>query len=330
MTYLRNSILATLVYYDAFDYPLTLIDIHKFLINPGRINCVNEGIGSIALSDLVSEIEKLVSSKILSEKNGFYFISGREGLYDKRIYRQKISDKKWKKFLRLSGWLRASPYMRGFFACGSMALGNAGPTSDFDIFVVSRSGRLYTSRFFLWLISSLLGARRKPSDNIAPDKLCFNHYISDGNMFLKYQSLYTAQLYSSLKPVFMPDNVFNDFFRANNWINKYLYNFSPQKDFVRRSVSNNFILNIIRYSLEFILNSRFGDFLENILRKYQQSKINKNPLTGQPGGRVVCSYDELEFHPHSFEATVIEKYNKGLDRLGIVPFSRESDSGLSG
>src|SRR3989344_3085215 len=270
MTYLRNSILATLVYYDILDFPLTLIEVHKYLINPGRLSRLSFGVGDIDLANIRRELNKLTNPGLISEKNGFYFLAGRKGLYDVRMERQKISDQKWKKFLRLIKWLTFIPYVRGYLACGSTALGNATQNSDFDVFVICSGRRLYTCRFFLWFVSSLLRVRRKPSERVAPDKFCFNHYITESDMFLKYQSLYTAQLYSNLKPVFISAGLYEKFYSSNLWINNYLYNFKPQKDFVRRSIKPIFLFSIIARVGEAVLNSALGNMLESILKKYQQ------------------------------------------------------------
>ncbi len=328
MDHIRNSILGTLIYYDILDFPLTLSEVHKYLINPKRFS--NDSVpGDISLGSIAEELDNLVGGGQIDSKNGFYFLPGRNDLYELRIDREKIAAQKWKKFLRMAKWLSFNPCLSGFFSCGSVALGNTTKNSDFDVFVISRSNRLYTSRFFLWLIASLLGARRKTSDTIAPDKLCFNHHITDGDMFLKYQSLYTAQLYSNLKPVFMSPGLTDKFFASNIWMNEYLHDFSPQTDLIGRNVKMSFFSGIISKAMGLIFNSSAGDILENMFKKYQQDRIMQNPLTGQPGGRVVCTDTELEFHPHSFEGKVIEKYNQGLEKMGITTLVQEKDSGLT-
>ena len=69
--------------------------------------------------------------------------------------------------------------------------------------------------------------------------------------------------------------------------------------------------------------------IHQIEEKYQQKRIKNNPTTYESGGRVVFSDNELEFHPRSFEAFAIDKYNKKLKQLGTITYAEERDSGLN-
>ena len=327
-SFLRNSILATLVYYDVFGRPLTLLEIYKYLINPARISRITDGIGEIKLSDVAEELDRLVSSGVIGSKNGFYFLNGREVVYELRMDRDRISARKWKKFMNMFKPLALAPYLRGVFASGSMAINNTDEKSDFDLLVIARAGRLYTCRFFLWAISSLMGTRRKKYEKIAPNKLCFNHYITDEALNIPYESIFNAQAYINLKPVMIEPELIDRFYSKNLWLNNYIYNFHPQKEFVGRNVVPSRFLKMSARFIEIFLNSYMGDWIEKILKKYQQNLIAKNPKTYEAGGRVVFNDNELEFHPQSFEKTVISKYKEGLRRSGVVSFIEESDSGL--
>jgi len=336
MSYIKNSILATLVYYDILDFPLTLLEVNKYLINPKRFRPPRSDLKEVPRSDLeiilgqiAQTLDNLVNSGNIGSKNGFYFLPGRDGLYELRIEREKIAAQKWKKFLRIAKWFQAVPYLRAILASGSLAINNTDKNSDFDVLVMAKSGRLYTCRIFLCLVASLFGARRTRYEKSAPDKFCFNHYITDGNMNIKYESLYNAQTYANLKPVLERNGVFGRFYNENIWLNKYVYNFKPAEEFVLRKVSQNFFLSGICKAGEFVLNSALGDKIENWAKKYQQKRIKNNPATYEPGGRVVFNDNELEFHPRSFEAFAIDKYNKGLKQLGIIPHIEEKDSGLT-
>ena len=328
MADLRNSMLATLAYYDILDFPLTLFEIHKFLINPARLSKmpVQE---PITLGQIDEELQTLVKLGTIQTKNGFYFLPERERLYDLRIKREKISAAKWKKFLKTARWFQAVPYLRGMLASGSMALGNTDNESDFDVLAVAQAGRLYTCRVLLSLAASLFGARRKRFDKTAPDKFCFNHYITDASLLIRHESLYNAQTYIHLKPVLIGDDLFEDFYASNLWLNKYVYNFRPANLFIRRSVKPSIALRSIAVLGEFFLNNKLGDLLETFLKKYQHDRIKSNPVTYEKGGRIVFNDGELEFHPSSFEAKAISGYNRALANFGIIPLEEERDSGLT-
>ncbi len=348
MDYLYESILATLVYYDILDFPLTLHEICKYLINPKRFYSSRSdletslrsdlGIGvknvkslvfDIKLADIAVELDSMVKVGAIGSKNGFYFLPGKDTLYELRIEREKIAAQKWKKFLKIAKWFQVVPYLRAVLASGSLAIDNTGHGSDFDVLTVAKSGRLYVCRIFLSLMASLFGARRTRYEQSAPDKFCFNHFITDGDLGIKYESLYNAQTYVNLKPVLANKEIFGRFFTENIWLNKYVYNFRPAEEFVLRTVSSSpFLLAIARIG-EFILDSPVGDVMEDWVKKYQQKRIKNNPATYESGGRVVFNDNELEFHPRSFEAFAIDKYNKGLRRFGIIPYIEEKDSGLN-
>lgn len=332
MNYLRNSVLATIAYHDCLDYPLTSFEVHKFLINPARVNKLNEGISEIKQSAIFSELETLVKLGVISKNGEYYFLNRRQSLVQDRLDKKKISDKKWLRFLMYSRFLLITPYLKGMFGSGSMGMDNANLESDYDLLIIGKAGRLYTARLFLWLIASIMGVRRKPGQLIAPDKLCFNHFISDDNLKLQHESLYNAQTYINLKPIYVPENLFNAFFGSNIWLNNFVYNFRPQGELLNRKLEINFLskffLTIGKF-LEIVLDTSLGDWLELKTKTYQQKRISENPITNEPGGRIVFTDKEIEFHPYSFEKIVLEKYKNNLDKLAVaVPF-QEKDSGLN-
>lgn len=328
MSDLHDPILATLAYYDILDVPLTLFEIHKFLINPGRLSRIPVK-EPITLGQINEGIQGLLKNGTIQTKNGFYFPPDRQRLYDMRIKREKIAAEKWKKFLKITRWFQAVPYLRGVMASGSMALGNTDRESDFDVLVIAASGRLYTCRVFLSLAASLFRARRKRFDKIAPDKFCFNHYITDAALTIRHESLYNAQTYIHLKPALIDNKLFEDFYASNLWLNKYVYNFRPANQFIRRSVKQSIVLRSVAVLAEFIFNNRFGDWLESVLKNYQHNRIRSNPTTYEKRGRIIFTDNELEFHPYSFEGLAIRRYNIALKNLGIMPVEEERDSGLT-
>ncbi len=327
MTYVRDAVLATIIYYDAFDYPLTWPEVFNLLINPSRVARNMGSIDEIKPTDILKALAQLETSGHIGQRHGMYFLNGRDDLQRLRISRNKIADQKWKIATRRSRWLASAPFVQAFFASGSMALYNTDEKSDFDMFIISKAGRLYTSRTFLSLIAFLMGSLRRKGDHIAPNKFCFNHYITDDSLEITHKSVFAGQTHANLKPVFVGEKLFYDFYGANVWINKYLYNFKPQFEYQNIKVRPR--LDGLKKIIEKILSGRVGDWLENIFKKYQQNRIRANPMTHESGGRVIFNDCELEFHPRSFEATVIAKYNENTKKFGLLLPADEKDSGLN-
>src|SRR6185369_9650646 len=175
---IADPILATLAYYDGFEYPLTAFELYRYLINPLRLRPHIESLEPIGLKDIQESLEILLNKGTVIEELGFYSLKGRAGLSTKRLEREKISAQKWRLCLKRAYWLQAVPWIRGMFVSGSLALGTVSADSDFDILVLVEPGRLYLARLFLSGVASLIGARRTRFESVAPDKFCFNHYVT--------------------------------------------------------------------------------------------------------------------------------------------------------
>ena len=324
---LRNSIYATILYYDSFNFPLTLAEVYKYLVNPKRFSAKKDSLAvKVEALNIAVELENMARVGLIGHKNGFYFMPEKDDLYERRIEKDKLANRKWKKFLTIAKYLQLAPYLRAVLASGSLAANNPEPKSDFDVLVIIRSGRLYTGRLFLWLISSVLGARRGRFDVVAPDKLCFNHYLTDDNLELSHRSLYIAQSLANLRPVIVSERTLERFTASNKWTSSYCYNFRQTGSY--RSVKPDKVLLTLARGGEMALNNIFGDLLEKMLRSFQQKRIKNNPATYESGGRVIFTNTELEFHPRSFERVVIDSYNRGLKKFGVSGIA-EMDSGLT-
>ncbi len=343
-----NAILATLAYYDGLDparvtparqshsggddiqaggHPLTLFELYRYLINPQRLQPHIRSLESIELRDIYEGVEELLHREDIIQENGFYSLKGRTGLSVLRLNREKISAQKWRLCLHRAYWFQAAPWIRGMFVSGSLALGTVSVESDFDILVIVEPGRLYLARLLLSGIASLISARRTRFETVAPDKFCFNHYLTLDALTITHESLYNAQTYVHLVPMMVPPKLIGQFFAANVWMNKFVYNFSPHQQVIRRTVRLSALLKTIARCIEIIGRGIFGDICERWAKQYQQKRIARNPATHAVGGRVIYTDTELEFHPHSFERTVLDRYNETIRRLGLS-LNPEPDSGL--
>ena len=328
--YWRNNILATLVYYDVFDFPLKEEEVFRFLINLER-PLTPEGLQAPSFDEIKAELEKLRGGGIINFYNGFYFLFGRDYLVPLRLRREKIAKKKWEKTYNAVWRLKFLPYIKAVFASGSLAMSNAEELGDLDILIIVKHGRIWLSRLLVSGLVSLIGIRRKYNQKIAPDRICLNHYIANKSLLIPYKSIYTAQTYINLKPIFVSDpQIIAEFYKANSWLGEYVLNFEAKElaaEKINMAMGHNFLTKIKSKAGELILNTKLGDWLENLARRWQIKRIEKHKKQDLPGGRVVYNDNCLEFHPGSVEKEIIEKYNQRLITLSLDEFAIEKDSG---
>ena len=318
MNSLEKSILATLVYYDVLDRPLTGWEVFKYLIRNKNIK----------LNKVLDALENsLELNKLINQKNGFYFLKNRQAIIKERIERHKIADRKWKKARRAIKLFQIIPFIRMVAVSGSLAMNNTKENSDIDLLIVTKTGRIWTCRWLITIFSHLIGRRRHGI--LTKDRFCLNHYLTEKSLKIPYKSLYNAQTYIHLTVFWqVKNNLYKKFQKANQWVNEYLTFYPINIRGYLKEIKSNCFLKYLRELKEFFLNGIMGNFIELILRKIQQTRIKKDPLTYQSGGRVVLSNHQLEFHPNSPEKWILKRYNTKMKKLGFEELGNEKDSGL--
>lgn len=330
---LEKSIIATVAFYDALDYPLTGFEVFKYLINPKHI-------ASFSMLGLDSEIEpfKVINlvdvlkilngqglKQYIDEENGFYSLKERN-LYQLRIERQKISDQMWQKSRRIIRWLQIVPNVKMVLMNGSVALYNAKNESDIDLLIVVKNKRIWLTRFLVTAFFQIIGQRRHGKK--ITHRFCLNHYTVDNNLKMDAVSLCIAHLYAHLTPILeLEQGIYNRFQFENRWVGNYLYFYNLENLDSREKIKNNKILEIIRKFQEIILDTLVGTVFDKILKFFQIRHIKNHPLLNHKGGKIVFNDAQLEFHPDSPEGRVLDKYNQSMISLNLN--IREQDSGLS-
>lgn len=314
MSDLEKAILATLVYYDVLGQPLTGWEVFRYLIKKGNL-------GQINLKKITDILE---DNPLINQKNGFYFLQGRQKIVKQRIVRQRIADYKWKKARRMIKLLQNIPYIRMVIVSGSLAMNNAKDESDIDLLIITKAGRIWTCRTLTSLFIHCLGQRRHGL--LTKDRFCLNHYLTDRSLKIPLPSLYNAQTYAHLVPLWEAEpGLYKKFQRANQWLKKYLVFYPTAQKGHLREIKTNQFFTFLKKIREFILDNRIGDGVEFILKKIQSRRI----VTYQPGGRIVLNDKQLEFHPDSPEKRILENYNQKMEKLGLTELSHEKDSGLT-
>ncbi len=173
------------------------------------------------------------------------------------------------------------PSVLAIFLSGSLATRKGNKNSDIDFFIIAKNKRIWTARFFVFIILKIFRQLAKPQNHIG--KICPNHFITDDSLEIIEQDPYAANLFSQNIPLFDPQNIFSKFVQKNQkWVMKFKQTF-PQK-FLNQKTNFNLVINK-------------ASVLENFLRKIQIKKIKQNPDFKSPNAKIVLNNTELRFHP---------------------------------
>lgn len=294
----KKLILATLAYYDLFDFPLTIEEMKRYLVASDS---------TVTDEDIEKTLKELeTDDKIISESD-FYTLPKREHIVPLRLKKTRLAQIKLRRARRIVRLLAVLPFIKAVFACGSLALRNTTPQSDLDVFIITSSGRIWTARFFEIIATSLLGVRRKSHQTVAPDKLCPNHYITDRYFEITNHNMYSARIYLHLLPLYLEnEKILEDFKNANSWMSSFTRSWPSEKNYLLKT---GWLSKLTKWSAEKVLRTKFGDIVEKTVRKYQVSRIERNPKTREPNGRIKYGDRSMEFHPDSIESAVLKKFD---------------------
>ena len=313
---LEKAIVSTLVYHDLLDRPLTSLEILKYLDK----TFLESSPSLSKLQTILEESQKL--KNILGQKKGFYFIKGRHKIIETRITRQKLADQKWKKIRKISKLFQILPYLRLIGITGSLTLNNTREESDLDLLLITKTGRIWTSRALTAGLVSLIGKKRHRQ--ITKDKICLNCYLSQESLEIKPEikphDLHAAYEYFRLMPLLeTKPGCFQNFKKANTWLANHFfsYNSESQKNNLK-TVQINKSLDLFRRFFEKILDTKIGDFLEKKLGQWQKNKIAKGLKYPQADDQIVFSDQCLMFHPHSKAPRLLKDYQLKMKTLKIA------------
>ncbi|MBU4142658.1 hypothetical protein KJ590_01510 [Patescibacteria group bacterium] len=311
MTSPNQALLAPLIYYDLLMRPLTALEIFKYLRAGGP---------EISFFDAWRELKAAKPLKdLVQQKNGLYFLSGRENLIVIRQKRLKLAQLKWKKVKKIGQYLALVPFLRLVAITGSLTSYNTTLPSDFDLLVVIKKNRLWLGRLWLTGLVGLLGQRRH--GHLTQDKICLNCYLTEANLEITAQAKprdwHAAQEYGRLTPVLeIKKGVYKNFIQANAWLADFLKNYPWPNNINAKKIRPPVIFNLIRLIFERLLNGRMGDGLEKIAGQWQNERINKKRQNEQPGlDQVFVSNACLMFHPRSKGDKLMKEFNLKMEQF---------------
>ena len=302
---LSKFILATVVYYDTLEYPLTAFEIWKHLLIPDG----SSPLPRTSLAAIEQSLEGLKQDARLVSQDGFWVLPDRVVLIQSRIQREKQAVQKLKRAAALIRWCAWIPYVRMIALTGSLSMKQGDRMSDWDFLVVLKGGAIWTGRFFLTAWLTLLGSRRH--DGRIVNRACLNCYLTDTSLEVPLRDVFSSHEYRFLYPVIGRD-VFRSFELANRWIVRYRPHFLPTE-------TAPFFLSVPKKrsrQVQLVLENLLPlNWLESLLRNYQKKRIEQNPKTHIPNGFILASDEALMFLPEPKGPRIFEVFKDRLSKL---------------
>lgn len=294
---MEKAIIKTLIYADIFDYPLTVYQIHKWLIGK-----------KATLRQIETALKRLSEKRKVKSEKGYYVLPGRSSLEARRKSREKQSKKFFWKAKLIVWFLKFIPWIKLIGVSGGLAMGNVQRWDDIDLFIITSKNRLWISRLLALGLLSIVGQRRKVYDTgrKLSGKLCLNILLEEDRLAQDKGDIYLAHEVLQMKVLWQRDGIYSKYLADNAWVFKFLPNW----------VGSNQDLRFMNKDLRMKnLNSKILNHkstLDNIeaFAKWIQLKIMIKPQ-----GMERIENGALYFHPQDCRPVVLEKYKLRIKNL---------------
>lgn len=304
---LKQRILSTFKFFDLQDYPLTLLEIYKFLIADmdslrqcldvqGELQADGTNFSQpnhLAIDEILNCLEKDCTAEI-ENNDGFYFLKGRVSIVKMRLDNYFYGIRREKLIKKYINFLKYIPFVRGVALAGSQAMGQQKDSSDIDLLIITEPNYLWLARTLITGYFQITGKRRY-NKHIA-NRFCLNHYLAGPKKISQLRNFYTASEYLKLR-LLIGSFAVEKFQKENlSWINVIFPN-------AILTNSQNLTFPKLQGWLESMFLGKFGKRLEQSLKNWQLPKIRQEKF-------ILVAEDELSFHPQSKQQFILAEFLK--------------------
>jgi len=293
---IKENILATLAYFDMFNYPLTSGEIGLFLKSRYNQSNFDEALRCLVINGSVYRF-----GKFYSLKNDHHLIIRRREGNRKAAELIKVAEK-------VSAWLIRFPYVRGIAISGSLSKNFADDSSDIDLFIITANNRL-------WIARTLMHAFKKLTFLVnRQDYFCMNYYIDEQELGIIEKNIYTAIEVVTLIPL-QGDSIFERFYMKNIWTHHYL----PNKN-MRLSSAKQVKDSWFKLVFEMLFDNTIGNTIDDMLMKVTAGRWGKKTLAKQVNSKgMVMAMDANKHYakpdPVKFQYKLLVQYENKLAKL---------------
>jgi predicted nucleotidyltransferase len=292
----KRQILATLSYFDLFDYPLTQTEIVQF----SKTTYDQE--------EFTTALHNLTMESWVYRFDEFYLIREDYSLVMRRRKGNLRAKAMLKTAEKIAAFLSSFPFVKGIAVSGSLSKNFADEQSDIDFFVITEKNKLWLARTFMHIFKKVAFLFNKE------DMFCMNYFVDEHMLQIKEKNIYTATEVSTLLPL-RGITIFQDFFRENSWSRNFLPNHSLRISYVQQSKNP-----IFKRLVELIFRNSIGGLIDYLLMKislYRWNRKTKARKLNKKG--TVLALDASRHYakpdPVAFQQKFMDAYEKKIFNL---------------
>jgi hypothetical protein len=282
------AILATVVYADLFDAPVTVEEAAR--------TCLGARLSPAEIRAHLAEPP--LTEWLTLEAGGHITLRGREELVARRADGARRTTELLERHERVIAALANLPFVRMLALSGGLAHRNARGGDDIDLFVVAASGRAYTAYTMLSLASML--TRRRGI-------LCPNYLVDESHLQIAYHhDLFTAHQAISLVPV-AGIETFERFVEANEgWVRAFYPSYVPRPPVAQLGSSR------LQRVGERAFARALGDEIERLLSAGWRFHLGRRAARA-PQPDLILDPGILKLHLSDHRRNVLARFGERLD-----------------
>jgi hypothetical protein len=304
---IRHSILKTLAFFEGFSMPLHQKELQRFLHGS------QEG---FVWAHVLGELQSMESEGLIRiEHNHYFFTDNTDLTIVDRMKRKTLANQL---LIESKNWLAliaSFPGVESIAICNNLAFLNATDNSDVDLFIITKPGQLWQTRFFLAALLQLF--KKRPSEKTNYGKFCLSFFITSDKLnispVLHDNDPYFEYWFSSLLPIYDPKGLLPTFMEANRDHWKHIGLEKPR------------VCTPLKQRRSKLMQKMEGLFalpaamMEEPLRKFQKKRFPKSitEKLAQDQTDVVVSDAMLKFHTKDRRLHYRKLWEERLRELGL-------------
>lgn len=293
---IKKDILATLTYFDLFNYPLRKNEIFTFLSHYDNYYEFEK-----ALSTMTNDLD-------ICKMGEFYSLHDDVAIAARRSRGNEKAALMLRKAEQAANIISAFPFVKGVAVSGSLSKYFADENTDIDFFIITAANRLWISRTLLHCFKKLTYLFKMQ------DLFCMNYFIDEAEPVILEKNIYTAMEVATILPL-RGNGVFDLFFKENNWTKNFFPNKSMYLPPVKET-SNSWFKIVVEKSL----NNRLGDSLDNFLMKLTAKSWNTKTRTNKTNSKGILLSMHVDKHfskpnPELFQKRLLQRYEYKLSEI---------------